>query len=223
MKQKLRLRFDRSAFFLVLSNIFTIVVALLEKWSLSDVMWIYWGQSLVIGYYNWRRIRCLKQFSTVGFTINDQHVEPTRATQRQVASFFAMHYGFFHAVYFSFLCTERADLARLDILGIFVCIALFAVNHCFSFHENLAKDISRKPNIGTIMAFPYARILPMHLTILFGSHFAKNSAVTLILFLGLKTFADLIMHLIEHRAGGQPTDPPYSESASSTSSETVIQ
>jgi hypothetical protein len=48
------------------------------------------------------------------------------------------------------------------------------------------------------MFFPYARILPMHLTILIGAYLEKHSTGTVILFLGLKTFADLTMHLMEH-------------------------
>ena len=193
-------RFEKSALFLILSNIFTIIIALLGHWRLSDVMWIYWGQNIVIGFFNWRRILCLKQFSTEGFTVNDQPVAPTKDTQRQTAAFFAVHYGFFHFIYCVFLFAERADLARLDILGVVVCIAVFAVNHRFSYRHNLQSDLARKPNIGTIMFFPYARIIPMHLTIILGSHFGQHTAGTLVLFLGLKTLADLIMHLVEHRA-----------------------
>ena len=44
------------------------------------------------------------------------------------------------------------------------------------------------------MFYPYARIIPMHLTIIFGSSFGG----TLPLFLVLKTFADAIMHVVEH-------------------------
>ena len=44
------------------------------------------------------------------------------------------------------------------------------------------------------MFYPYARIIPMHLTIVFGFNFGG----ALILFLVLKTFADVIMHIVEH-------------------------
>ena len=183
---------------LVLSNIVTIAVALWEKWNLSQVMWIYWAQSVIIGYYNWKRIRCLKQFSTDNFTMNDKPVAPTKKTQRQVASFFVMHYGIFHLAYFGFLYAKRSNLSQLDILGIIFCIVMFGFNHRFSFRRNLENDLSRKPNIGTIMFFPYARILPMHLTIIFCHEFENNAIRYLVLFLGLKTLADLIMHMVEH-------------------------
>jgi len=207
MKSKTIFRFEQSALFLVLSNIFTIAVALLEKWDLSYVMWIFWGQSAVIGYYNWRRIRCLKEFSITGYTIYNQPAEPTRANKLQVASyialFFALHYGFFHLGYLVFLFVESGDLSRSDMLGVLACIVIFALNHRFSFHQNLEKDLRRKPHILTVMIFPYARILPMHLTIIFGNQSPSKTAGTLILFLSLKTFADLIMHLIEHRGNSE--------------------
>jgi hypothetical protein len=44
------------------------------------------------------------------------------------------------------------------------------------------------------MFYPYARIIPMHLTISFGS----LSGDALPLFLVLKTFADATMHIVEH-------------------------
>jgi hypothetical protein len=202
---KWKLRFDSTAVLLVLSNIFTIVVALLEHWRLSDVIWIYWGQSVVIGFFNWRRIRCLKRFSTEGCSSNGVPMQPTRATQREVANFFAIHYGFFHLVYLGFLWSERSDLSHRGAIAVVVCVVVFAMNHWFSFRHYREQDSRRTPNIGAIMAFPYARIIPMHLTILFGDWFAKDSVITLVFFLALKTVADLIMHLVEH---GMQEEPP---------------
>ena len=47
------------------------------------------------------------------------------------------------------------------------------------------------------MFFPYARILPLHLTILAG-FFIAGSPIGVAFFLVVKTVADLIMHAIEH-------------------------
>ena len=191
-------RADRSVAVLILSNLVTIIFAVVQKWDVRDVMWIYWGQSVIIGCFNWRRILDLKQFSTEGFLINDQPVLPTRQTQRRVAWFFLFHYGFFHFVYLMFLISEKDPLPGTPVVGIAVCVLTFLVNHAFSYAHNRQRDAKRVPNIGTIMFFPYARIIPMHFTILFGSHFANPSTGDLVLFLGLKTVADVIMHMVEH-------------------------
>jgi hypothetical protein len=208
MSAKPTIRWDASALALILANMITLIYALLGHWNLSELMWVYWGQSLIIGFFCWCRILCLKQFSTDGVEFNDQPVPPTRETQYKAASFFAVHYGFFHVIYFGFLVIERADLSRPEIIGVVVCVAVFAINHAFSFWHNLARDVARTPNIGYVMLFPYARIIPMHLTIILGGiFFAKQSQRALILFMVLKTFADLVMHLMEHWQGDQPTSP----------------
>lgn len=197
---------DRSAFYLIVANLFTLVVALVEQWELSFVMWIYWGQSVVIGYFNWKRMRSLKQFSTEGFTMNDSPVPPTKEGQRRISTFFAVHYGFFHAGYLAFLISDKNDLSVLNIFGMLVCIIVFFFNHRLSFRHNLKNDLKKKPNIGTMMFFPYARILPMHLTIILGDQFSDAAKNGLLFFLMLKTVSDWIMHVIEHRAGRKNVD-----------------
>lgn len=196
-------RTDSSAVFLIISNLITIVLAVYEKWDLSEIMWIYWGQSVIIGYFNRRRILDLKKFSTSGFQINDQPTLPTKETQKSTANFFALHYGLFHFVYLVFLFKDSKSLSTDSFIFIILCVVIFFFNHRFSYFHNKKWDMKRVPNIGTMMFFPYLRIIPMHLTIIFGGSFIKGASGTLILFLGLKTIADLIMHMIEHAEARQ--------------------
>lgn len=191
-------RRDWSAASLVASNVLTLAMALIGNWNAGSLMWVYWGQSVIIGFFNFLRMLCLKEFSTEGVKANDKPVDPTPATRRSMAFFFLFHYGGFHLVYMVFLVGLAAKgLANLEAMGL--CLAAFLVNHAFSFFYNLKSDRQNVRNIGTVMFFPYARILPMHLTILFGSALPWNRAV-LLLFLSLKTAADLIMHVVEHAA-----------------------
>jgi hypothetical protein len=189
---------NRSTLVLLLSNLLTIVMALMQGWDVSILMWIYWGQSVVIGYFNVHRIMDLDRFSTQGFRINNQAVEPTRETQRKTAVFFAMHYGIFHLVYFFFLFKDASLDGSVSFLGAGVCVLAFYLNHRFSWRYNRARDRERVPNIGNIMFFPYLRIIPMHLTILFGGFLGGHGTFSLLFFLLLKTAADVAMHVIEH-------------------------
>lgn len=193
---------------LAASNLLTIVLALVQKWPLLELMWIYWAQSATIGIFNFIRILRLKEFSTSGVTMNDKPVLPTAETKRSIAFFFLVHYGFFHLAYIIFLLTGGAGVksakgadfipltagAPVSVPTILIMSAIFFANHLYSTLYN--KDNYRgKPNIGTLMFFPYARVIPMHITIIIGSVVGQGAIV---LFLLLKSLADVIMHAVEH-------------------------
>ena len=192
--------YDRSLWFLLLANGVTTILAVTQNWNLLALMWVYWFQNIVIGFFHFRRIRQLKEFSTKGFTENGRPVEPTEETKNRNARFFLMHYGFFHLVYFIFLLVFSQTsmlgnaLNSTDLIYIIPTALLFLGNHIFSYFYNRPRDIG-KPNIGTLMFYPYARILPMHLTLILGVFLGGP----LLLFLLLKTLADVIMHIVEHR------------------------
>lgn len=190
---------DPSLWFLLLSNLAMIYIATKENWNLSTIMWVYWFQSITIGLFNFIRILQLKEFSTEGFKINGEPAQSTQNTKNFTAFFFLFHYGIFHLVYMIFLLTgiftkaygNTPNLSELKY--ILLTALLFFINHLFSYFYNKPID-TKKQNIGSLMFYPYVRIIPMHLTIILGSAFAG----ILPLFLVLKTFADGIMHIVEH-------------------------
>jgi Na+/H+ antiporter NhaD/arsenite permease-like protein len=199
---------DRSVLPLLLSNLLTLVWAVAEGWRIVDVMLVYWVQSVVIGYYNYHRIMNLKKFSTENFSMNNRRPDPTPETQRSVARFFAAHYGIFHAVYLAFILGDNSGEVSLSSIGLVVCVVAFVLNHRFSYQFNKERDSQRVPNIGTIMFFPYVRILPMHITIGIAASQSSGSMTALVIFLGLKTIADIIMHMIEHADARQKKPRP---------------
>jgi hypothetical protein len=183
---------DRSLWVLLASNAVTILVALLQNWDLIAVMRVYWFQSVAIGFTNYLRIRRLTEFSTEGLTMNGRPVEPTQKGKKRVARFFLLHYGFFHFGYFLFLFLQGS--ASTDLIYTLAVGLLFVGNHLYSYFRNRPRDTG-KPNIGTLMFYPYARIIPMHLTLVLGFFISSP----LLFFLLLKTLADAIMHVVEHR------------------------
>ena len=189
---------DRSIVPLLLSNFLTIAWAMFEGWRIVDVMLVYWVQSVVIGYFNYHRIMDLQEFSTENFSINNRQPEPTPKTKKHVAGFFALHYGTFHAAYLAFFLSSESGEITLSSIGIIACVVAFILNHRYSYRYNKERDSQRVPNIGTIMFFPYVRILPMHITIGIAASMGSESPTALLIFLLLKTAADVIMHMIEH-------------------------
>jgi len=188
---------DRSLSFLLVTNLATVVMTVLQQWNITDLLWIYWGQSVVLGYYNVHRIVDLDRFSTEGFIRSIRPVEPTSETQRCTAVCFALHYGLFLMLYGVFLLTTYRIHPGFPVTGILLCILLFWLTHRYSYRFNRERDRA-VPNIGSLMFFPYARIIPMNLVILVGGPIAGNDTVALVVLLMLKTMADLAMHVIEH-------------------------
>lgn len=181
-------------------NAATVALALALDWPVATLLWPYWVQNIVIGYFSRKRILALGRFSTEGFTMNDRAVSPTPATQRSVANFFAVHYGFFHVGYLVFLMAQHTGQLRWwDWAGLFVLGVSFAWNHRLSFNQNVEADRAGTPNIGTLMFLPYGRIIPMHLTIIVGGALGGDSAWSVLVFGALKTAADVLMHHVEHR------------------------
>ena len=191
---------NASLWVLLLSNIIVIYIALTEGWNLTTLLWVYWFQSIVIGFFHFIRILQLQEFSTEGFKINGQPAQPTRGTKIFTAYFFLFHYGIFHIVYLVFLLTGTftetygESLNITESKAILYAALVFFINHLFSFFYNRPRD-TKKQNIGALMFYPYARILPMHLTIILSSLFTS----ALLFFLVLKTFSDILMHVIEHK------------------------
>ena len=94
---------------------------------------------------------------------------------------------------------EKPGIAELRY--IMLSAGLFFITHFFSylFYRHRETHIQK---IGSVMARPYARIIPMHLTLIFGFFGGVLS-----LFLILKLVADMAMHVIEHHMVRK--DPAY--------------
>ena len=202
------LNIDSSLLFLILTNIVTIIFAIKGNWNLITLIWIFWSQSVIIGIFNFIKIINLKEFTTENFKINDRPVKPTEYTKKFTAFFFLIHYGFFHLGYLIFLLSSSAELNGVpviynnsvpasEIILILITILIFFSNHLFSYLKNKENDSKKVRNIGTVMFFPYARIIPIHLTICFGIFLIGPEGI--LFFLVLKTLSDVIMHQIEHK------------------------
>lgn len=170
------IRLDLSAITLILSNLLVISLALIQNWDISTLLWVYWIQSIIIGFFQFFRILSLKTFT---------------------AFFFVFHYGFFHFIYAIFLSNFFQNSPGLNLQDLLLGSAIFFANHLSSFIQNRVQDEKLKPNIGTLLFQPYIRIIPMHLVLILGIILENQGK--LIFFLILKTLADLITHTIKHK------------------------
>lgn len=189
---------DLSLWSLILANLIVVVWAVTEDWSLATLLWVYWCQSVSIGIFWYFKILKLKDFSTNGVLDGGEPVQPTKQTKLEMARFFLIHFGFFHFIYLIFLF---AAFRPPKVTPILIMAVVFFFYQYFSFVYNRKWETKGKPNIGKLFIFPYARVIPMHLTIIFGGFLASHygTKLTLQVFILLKTMADVIMHISERR------------------------
>lgn len=211
---------DRSARGILAANVLTVAVALWQGWGLLQLLWPFWIQSVIIGWYARRRMLVLQDFCTDGLKINNRAVDATPETLRRTANFFAVHYGFFHFGYLVFLLgfaagadvdgrvpvtNESTGQVHMLMVGqvhpldflIFLALGVgFWFGHRASHREHVRRDLEGRPSLGKLMFIPYLRVFPMHLTIIFGGLLGGGAVL---LFGCLKTVADLLMHRVEHR------------------------
>lgn len=216
MSKKLQIKFSNlwkqvdftklSTLSLVFSNVLVIIFAIVDRLSAIDVLWIYWSQSVIIGIFNFIKILSLKEFSTEGLKQGNKPVLPTRGAKISTAIFFLIHYGFFHLIYSVFLggfsSFAHTSNSGSGISYLFYSSAIFFVSYLIEFINSRNEENEEFPNLGYLMFAPYARIIPMHLTIIFGGFIgaagsflsADTNLAIIVLFTGIKTIVDLITH-----------------------------
>jgi hypothetical protein len=192
---------------LAATNVAVVGIALWQRWPLVVLLWPYWLQSVIIGWYSRRRILELRQFSledTSGFDAGSD--EKTRLA---TAKFFTFHYGFFHLGYFVFLwVSTTVKVTPLHLVFLLAIAISFALTHRASYQRIMESDAAGKPNIGAVMFLPYLRIVPMHAAIIFGLGMFQGMAWGVLVFGILKTIADLAMHVIEYRITAPKLESP---------------
>lgn len=183
---------------LILANAATLALAVAFEWDVGWLMWPYWIQSAIIGFYAWRRMMSLRDFTTEGLKSNGRPVPETEAGKRSTAIFFLIHYGIFHLVYLGFLLAEHTVTVPLEIIALLGCGLSFVLSQRQTYAAQHAADLQGRPNLGSLMFLPYLRVLPMHLGIIFTGSMGGGVGV-LTFFVLLKTLSDLGLDYADRR------------------------
>lgn len=210
---------------LIFANLVTIALAILGNWDLATVIFIYWAQSVIIGIFTVLSLLgadtaalgadLQKPLHEQGKTDKIPHGF-TWFYQCLLAGFFALHYGLFHWGYYGFI-VESGIFGPVNFTdpGIWLSCGLFFANHLYSHITFRYRGAKGGEYVTEQFITPYRRIIPMHMTIIFGSIVIvvlealgiTSTMPVLVLFLLLKTYSDISAHRIKHYREENPDAP----------------
>lgn len=187
-----------SAILLIIANLIPLFGFLFLGWNQYDILILYWVESIVIGIYNFFRIRKAKGEEEIPDKVN------RRYSVSETSFFFFLHYGIFisgHGFALMQLGAEKSSFFQdRDILGILAFFVALMISHGFSYYFNYIgrkEYLYRSPE--RQMIAPYGRIVLMHITLIIGAMlFNILPSGTFLLFIFLKIFFDLLFHVRVH-------------------------
>jgi hypothetical protein len=181
---------------LILANLFPIFGVLYLGWSLPNILYLYWAESAIIGFFN-----ILKMATAQGG-------EPPK-NKLFFTCFFMIHYGLFMVVHFVFLTIILLKAFEAQGLNIGLLssirwgLILLFLSYSSSFLANyIGKGEYKSASEKVLLLQPYGRIVVMHLTILLGTAIiwlSGPSIVLLVLLVLFKMIADLVSQLVARR------------------------
>lgn len=205
-----------SSWVLVAANLVPLYGVLAWDWPVFPLIALFWMENVIVGALNVARMLAADPGNVALW-----------AGKLFMVPFFCVHYGMFTAAHGTFvfgmfggkgydargLWPGEAAVQTVVDYGLAVPVAALALSHLFSFVWNyLGRGEFRSASLAALMGTPYARVVVLHLTIIFGgmAAMALDSPVwALVLLVGIKTGVDLLSHRREHvKAAARRAAPP---------------
>ena len=200
-----------TAIVLMLVNLIPIVGVFAFDWNVGTILAIYWLENVAIGVIN--------VFKIIAARGDGSAEEATVAPKLILVPFFCVHYGGFAAGHAAFVfgffggaegfAMDSLDSAVASIAALWVPFAAMLVSHLLSFFLNFlgrGEYLVKTPM--DMMFAPYARVVVLHVTILFGGMivmFLGSPKPVILLLVLAKTFGDTHFHLREHNRIAEET------------------
>lgn len=200
--QSRKILYDRSLWLLIFSNALTIVIAQYQHWNILTMLWVYFFQGVIIGFFNFVHFFSIKEVKFFNVIVNVNNHFSSLLAKIVLGMTFASHYSTFHFVYMVVLLDNDGPIARITESSdpvqwkiVFISAIIFLLNHSFSYFYNLQNDEEKVASIVKRMVFPYLRTLPMYGVVAAGAFIGSGFMP---IFLVLKVVIDCFMHVVEH-------------------------
>jgi len=185
-----------------LANALPIAGVLLLGWKVFPLVLLYWLENVVVGGFN------------VGKLLLARPQEPAYSVGKLfIIPFFIFHFGMFTLVHgvFVFALFGAKSLPRFDSLAELPAairayhlgwgVLALVVSHGLSFYWNYFENGEyRRASLPILMVQPYARLVVLHLAVLFGGWIVLtlgSPLLALLVLVALKTAADVRAHQAE--------------------------
>jgi len=193
-----------------LANALPIAGVLLLGWKVFPLVLLYWLENVVVGGFN------------VGKLLLARPQEPAYSVGKLfLIPFFVFHFGMFTLVHgvFVFALFGAKSLPRFDSLAelpeairayhLGWGVLALVVSHGLSFYWNYFENGEyRRASLPILMMQPYARLVVLHLAVLFGGWIVLtlgSPLLALLVLVALKTAADVRAHSAERHKFAEPT------------------
>ncbi len=185
---------------LIVFNLIPLIGVLFFGWNLSAIMFLYWFENIIIGFFN--VLRMAKSEGINPKTKSYIGNKPVRMAQKNfIIFFFIVHFGIFtfgHGVFvFTFFGRHLPAFSKL--LPAILCLF---VSHGISYAYNFIRNEEYKKVAFQDLFFqPYKRVIIMHITIVAGAGIAlalEQPTIFLVLLIVLKIIVDILAHKKEH-------------------------
>jgi hypothetical protein len=207
---------------LILANLATIALAILQGWDTTTILFIFWVQSLIIGFFT-----VIRLLSADTALLADELGKAEEWTGRGpvasrgrvwtykilVAAFFLFHYSLFHLFYYLLFISDGV-FGPVNPAGdaVWITCAIFLASHLVSLLWYRKGEKRGGQYMADAILLPYNRIVPMHLTMIIGGTIAGlfqffgvvTELPVLVVFLLLKMYMDIRMHIVLHDRRAHP-------------------
>jgi hypothetical protein len=197
---------DLSAWTLILTNLITIAFAYLNHWAFSTIIWVYWCQTLIIGFFAFLKVMSLTDLSHPGVERIQKRF--SLRSKLRAGLLFLAHFTLVQGCLTLVLGAFLGPVTQQNSMILLLSSVLFFCNHLFSYVYNKKNERVVRKNIGFMVLRPYLRLLPLFVSFLFigmivAAFFLIRDeqlapAAYIVLFI-LKTGTDVIAHTLEHR------------------------
>ncbi len=181
----------------IVSNALILAMALINNQSITDILWVYWMQGIIVALFSYRRIKRIPSVDTEGIKTNLAKNPTPNELQHQMATILLIVVLFFHFVYAIFLLSFRTFVPELQapsMLSLLCGAAMFAAYHFVQNKKAEDNDKTRVVKLAEIPVSIIVRLLPIHITIIFTGFlvivFGGLFTIAIVFFVVLKTLLE---------------------------------